>query len=186
MTRLRIAHGVLFDDEEVHALADNVDLTLDGSTPSRANMRWHDAIIARNELDPATRELVRIRAARYHQCGLCYSVRLVEGGKRVVSADLESRIENYQSSDFSGEQKAALRYADAHMIDPARIDHDLRQQLRTHFTREQLVQLTLEVSSWNYQKVLVALSIDTAVSDKGLTGMTINENGVCTFGGLLR
>lgn len=192
-TRLRITHGVLFDADEFPAVG---DAPAPGrlSRPTRANTRYHDSVLAREEhlvrnaLQDPTRELVRLRGGAYHQCDLCNSLRLVDQDEQdvpIVGPDLERRLVDYEASDLDEAQKAALTYADAHMVDPRRVDAALRERLRASFTLEQIVQLTLEVSSWNYQKVLVALSIDVPVSAEGLTAFTIGDHGSLNFGKVL-
>jgi hypothetical protein len=75
------------------------------------------------------------------------------------------------------EHRAALRYADAHMTGPGRIDDDLRAQLRRSFTVDQIVELTLDVAAWNSQKVLVALEIDEPVNAQGPSALTFDSTG---------
>jgi alkylhydroperoxidase family enzyme len=96
------------------------------------------------------------------------------------------RIPDYPDDPaFSPAQRAALRYADAHMTDPRRIDLALADELRSHYSPAQLVELSLDVSAWNYQKVLVALGLDRPASRDGLTGVVINPDGTMTRQGLL-
>jgi hypothetical protein len=71
------------------------------------------------------------------------------------------------------------------MADPRRVDGELGDRLREHFSDAQILQLSLEVSAWNYQKVLVALAMDRPISEEGLTAMTIGPDGTMQFGGLI-
>lgn len=154
--------------------------------PARANMVWHDAILAHGGLDDLTREVIRIRAGWYHECGLCNSCRLVDTDQRpVVDPESEDRILAYEEGAMNARHTAALRYTDAHMIEPTAVSPDLADELRQHFSAAELLQLTIEVSSWNYQKVLVALAIDEPVSTEGLTAITIGPEGAIQIGKLL-
>lgn len=96
----------------------------------------------------------------------------------VVDDDLFARLGGYRDDPaFTPAQRAALSYADAHMTGPRQITSQLRDQLRTHFCAAQLVELSLDVTAWNYQKTLVALDLDAPASADGLTGMTIEPDG---------
>ena len=74
-----------------------------------------------------------------------------------------AKIERYEQSDLSDRHKAALRMADALMTRPGDLSDEVVTDLKRHFTDEQLVELTLDVMKWNYQKVSVVLGIDVEV-----------------------
>ena len=184
--RLSITHQRLFAGSEA-APANEMPDPEQVLAPTWANLKWHDVILAHGGLDDLTREVVRIRAGWYHQCGLCNSTRLVDNDNRViVDAEMENRILAYNEGQMSPRHTAALRYADAHMIDPARVSTDLVDELRRYFTEAEILQLTLEVSSWNMQKILVALDEDKPLSSEGLTAFTIDGNGAFQVGKLLQ
>jgi alkylhydroperoxidase family enzyme len=181
MTHQRLFAGV--DGGGANAIADPEQVL----APTWANLKWHDVILAHGGLDDLTREIVRIRAGWYHQCGLCNSTRLVDKDSRVVvDSAMENRILEYKEGQMSPRHTAALRYADAYMVDPAGISTNLVDELRQHFTEAELLQLTLELSSWNMQKVLVALEEDKPLSTEGLTAFTIDGNGAFQVGKLLQ
>ncbi|MFC4949809.1 hypothetical protein [Pseudonocardia sp. GCM10023141] len=186
-TRLRIAHRALHLSSPEAAAQRAAGAPPDGRLPrpARSNMVWHDTILTTNPLGSFTRELVRLRCGSYHQCGICSSMRLVEDGARVVPPELEPVLADHATAAIPAAQKAALRYAEAHMTDPLAIDDALVAELARHFSSEQLVQLTLEVSSWNYQKVLVALGLDAPVVERSLVAMTIGDDGHCVSGSVL-
>ncbi|WP_009478498.1 carboxymuconolactone decarboxylase family protein [Rhodococcus sp. JVH1] len=177
--RLSLTHEQLFTPVDDLAAPPEPDHVL---TPTRANMKWHDEILAHDGLDNLTREVIRIRTGWYHQCGLCNSCRLVEGDRVVVDSEMETRILSYEQGSMSAPHTAALRYADAHMVEPAGLSQALADELRMHFSDTELLQLTIEVSSWNYQKVLVALAIDPPLNSEGLTAFTIGRNGSIQIG----
>jgi alkylhydroperoxidase family enzyme len=184
--RLSITHQRLFAGSQAAAASETPDPE-QILAPTWANLKWHDVILAHGGLDDLTREVVRIRAGWYHQCGLCNSTRLVDKDSRViVDSEMENRILAYKEGQMSPRHTAALRYADAHMVDPASVTTELVGELRQHFTEAELLQLTLEVSSWNMQKVLVALKEDNPLSAEGLTAFTIDSNGGFQVGGLLQ
>ena len=189
-TRLRVAHRRLLGDAEFTADFPQWPADRKVLTPIRANNLWHDTILAPGtvkpeaELSTFVREIVRLRAGWYHHCDLCNSLRLVEDGVPVVDGATDQLVmqSNFEASDLSAATKAALRYADVYMTDPANITDAIKEDLFAHFTRDQVVQLTLELSSWNYQKTLVALRIDKAVHEGKLTAFILNDHGTVTPG----
>ena len=87
------------------------------------------------------------------------------------------KVKAYEASDLSERQKVALRFADAIMTQPGQIDEELRSGLFTHFTREQIIELTVDVMKWNYQKIPVALRNDVEVRQGELTPLIFDEQG---------
>lgn len=184
--RLEITHGTLFDADPAAAAVLDQPWVLETMNPSRASVAYHDAIAAKQTiLVPADRELVRLLAGRYHHCDYCKSIRISTDGVPFVSRELEAELNNYPGGNLSDGQKAALNYAEVHMQEPTRIDTGLRQRLEESFSHDQILQLTLEVSCWNYQKLLVALSIAQPANPDFLTLVTLDEHGVIHHGELL-
>lgn len=68
------------------------------------------------------------------------------------------------------------------MQGPARMDAELRQQLRRSFSDAQIVELTLDVVAWNQQKILVALGVDRAVDEHLLTPLSFGADGHSVIG----
>jgi hypothetical protein len=71
----------------------------------------------------------------------------------------------------------ALQLADALMSQPDQIDSALTDALRTHFTPEQILELTLYVMKFNVQKVSVALGTDDEVRPGELAEFDFDVNG---------
>ncbi len=88
-----------------------------------------------------------------------------------------AKVDRYEASDLDERHKAALRLADALMTQPGAIDAELRRQLSEHFTQPQMIELTVDVMKWNYQKVSVALGIDDEVRPGELTDLVFDANG---------
>ena len=63
------------------------------------------------------------------------------------------------------------------MADPAGISTELRTRLRQHYSREQLIELALDVMKWSYQKVPVALGVDREVAPGQLTDLVFDDDG---------
>ena len=90
---------------------------------------------------------------------------------------MAAKVARYESSDLDERYKVALRMADALMTRPGDIPASLRADLGRHFTDEQILELTLDVMKWNYQKVSVALGVDAEVRPGELTDLVFDENG---------
>jgi hypothetical protein len=67
--------------------------------------------------------------------------------------------------------------ADALIIDPAGVTPELRQRLHQHYSREQIIELSLDVLKWSYQKVPVALGTDREVVPGELTDLAFDADG---------
>jgi alkylhydroperoxidase family enzyme len=177
--RLSITHQRLFGPAGSRVPLAAPVLAAEAATGAgSANAQFHHAVMRLSGLDPLVTELVRLRCGRYHDCRACCSLRLVHEGTIVMPGPDPGQ-------ELTRAQAAALRYASAHTEDPYLTDQALADELHACFTTAQLVELTLDVSAWSYQKVLVALSLDRPASPDGLTGVVINPDGTMTRQGLL-
>ena len=86
-------------------------------------------------------------------------------------------MQRYQVSDLPERHKAALRLADALMTQPGDLGADLLGQLHRHFRPDEVLELTLDVMKWNYQKVSVALGLDADVAAGALTDLAFDADG---------
>lgn len=133
-------------------------------------------------LDPVTSEVVRLRGAVQHNCRLCKSLReghaLDAGGTESLYED----IEHYETSELLSEaQKAALRYTDALIWSPARIEPAVAAGVREHFSHEQARELTLDVMRNASNKIAVALKADAARVEDGTERYLIDADGQTQF-----
>jgi hypothetical protein len=78
---------------------------------------------------------------------------------------------------LSAAQRVALALADAEMSMPASLTPDVVDELHAHFDDEQLLELTLDVMKWNYQKVAVALGVDDEVRPGELSDLRFDADG---------
>lgn len=63
------------------------------------------------------------------------------------------------------------------MTQPVQLTDDQIRELRTHFSERQLVELTLDVMKWNYQKVAVACGTDLEFRPGTLVDLEFDANG---------
>ena len=79
--------------------------------------------------------------------------------------------------DLSDAHRAAVMLADALMTRPGDLPDEAIAALRSHFTTSQLVELSLDVMKWNYQKVSVATGTDVELVPGTLAELRFDENG---------
>ena len=77
--------------------------------------------------------------------------------------------------------EAAVAFATQLMTQPNSITQELLAELREFFSDDQLIELTLDVMKWNYQKVSVALGTDREIRDGELSELHFDENGKWSF-----
>jgi hypothetical protein len=182
LTRLYLTHTTLFAGED--ARLPEPESTR--SVPlSDATWWWHHKALELHGLDPATSEVARLRGAVHHNCRLCASLRLVSDGAAVVDEGTFDRIRRSDTAGLPRRHQLALAYADAHMTDPGGLDESTREALLAEFDPSELRALSIEMSAWNLQKVLVPLKLDEPVRADGLSKMVIKADGTLKIGGAL-
>ena len=153
---------------------DPVDLLLNRFAPTVGALRG---------LDPVTTEVVRLRGATQHDCRLCKSLRegaaLDAGGTESLYAD----IERYESSALLDERhKAALRFVDAMIWTPSKIDPDVAAGVREHFTDAEALELVLDVMRNACNKIAVALGGDAPRVEAGTERYLLGVDGQPVYG----
>jgi hypothetical protein len=150
-----------------------------GTDPTRPLLKGFAPAVARlRELDPLTTEVVRLRGAMQHNCRLCKSRRegyaLDAGG----SESLYAEIEDFETSgQLSDRHKAALRYVDALIWSPSRIDTTVAAGVRTHFTESASLELTLDVMRNACNKIMVAMGVDAPQVSEGTELFRVEADG---------
>ena len=140
------------------------------------------AVARLQALDPLTTEVVRLRGATQHNCRLCKSRRDEQALDAGGSESLYGDIERYDTSaQLSDRHKAALRYADALIWHPSRIDSGVVAGVRDHFTEEQTFELTLDVMRNACNKIMVAMGADAPGVSKGTELYRIDADGQTVF-----
>ena len=77
-----------------------------------------------------------------------------------VDDELLALVDDHEHSSLSAKQKAALRFADAYLNGPVPVDDELRAELASHFTFEELGSLLVRLMQFSSDKVMVALGLD--------------------------
>jgi len=74
-----------------------------------------------------------------------------------------------------------VAFATQLMTQPNAITEELLEELRSFFSDDQLIELTLDVMKWNYQKVSVALGTDREIRAGELSELHFDANGKWSF-----
>jgi alkylhydroperoxidase family enzyme len=84
------------------------------------------------------------------------AVALQEG----VTEEMLAKVDDYAVSNLTPEQKASLRLADAYLTSPADMSQSVRDEVATHLSPAQVVELTVKLVGFSNDKVMVALGLD--------------------------
>ncbi|OBF95082.1 carboxymuconolactone decarboxylase [Mycobacterium sp. 852002-51152_SCH6134967] len=100
------------------------------------------ALQSSGTLSPRLVELVRLRIAFHNQCRSCMSVRYQSAVDAGLTEDTVCSLERPEEADgLSDAERSALRFADLFATDHLAIDDAVYNDLRHHFTEEELVEL---------------------------------------------
>jgi alkylhydroperoxidase family enzyme len=147
--------------------------------PTKALLKGFVPAVARLQaIDPVTTEIVRLRGAVQHNCRLCKSRREGNALDAGGSESLYAEIEQYETSDrLSDRHKAALRYVDALIWSPSQIDPGVAAGVRTHFSEEGALELTLDVMRNACNKIMVSLGADAPRVSEGTELFMVEADG---------
>jgi alkylhydroperoxidase family enzyme len=151
--------------------------------PTKALLKGFVPAVARlRAIDPVTTEIVRLRGAVQHNCRLCKSRREGNALDAGGSESLYAEIEHYETSaHLAHRHKAALRYVDALIWSPSRIDPEVAAGVRTHFSEEAAVELTLDVMRNACNKIMVSLGADAPRVEEGTEWFVVDAEGRTAF-----
>lgn len=127
-------------------------------------------------VDPALRELVRMRGAHHHQCRRCQSVRSVaaiEAGLDEAALDM---ARPGVTAD-SGRQQAALALTDAVLVGRVEISESLVEQVRAELSAAETVELICYLMRNSANKIAVAFGADAAIVEGGPEYQMISADG---------
>jgi AhpD family alkylhydroperoxidase len=106
------------------------------------------ALTSSGTLPPRLVELVRLRIAFHNQCRSCMSVRYQSAIDDGLTEDLVCSLEQPAYADnLTDAERSALRYADLFATNHLAIDETAYDDLRRHFTEDELVELGVHCAS---------------------------------------
>lgn len=133
----------------------------------------------RQDLDPVTTEVVRLRVARSHNCRLCKSLRESTALDAGASEATYDGIDDYESSNLSDAHKAALRFTDALIWTPSQING---AELLSHYGRDAAVELIFDILRNSCNKIAVSLGADAPRVAEGTELYRIGPDGLPIYG----
>ncbi len=110
------------------------------------------------------------------------SLRLGVARDAGLDETMAESVDRYEDSDLPEHQKVALRLTDAFVTAPGAISAELREQVLSHFTEAQIVELMLDMSKWSTQKLPVALGTDEPIDAGRLSLFDFDESGAVVWG----
>jgi alkylhydroperoxidase family enzyme len=119
---------------------------------------WSEGVV-----DPALKELARLRNARVVGCTICRNLRFSVGDQALVpERDVDEIHDGYRSGALTPVQKAILAWADVFLGVPGSLVPDVTPpeaaELARHLTPEQIVEVTATLAlCMGFSKIAVAL-----------------------------
>ncbi len=127
---------------------------------SESRHRLVSAAAGSGALDPVTTEMVRLRNAHLQGCVVCSNLRYATARNAGLDETGVSKVWDYESSDLPERQKAALRLADAFVIDFGQVKPELAQASRVDLTESEIVEVGISMFRFSLNKVRVAMHTD--------------------------
>ncbi len=110
-------------------------------------MAFGGALKQHRQLPDRLVELVRLRVAFFNQCRSCMAIRYKDAIADGVDESLVCSLEKPQDApDLTPAEKSALRFAELMATDHLAIDDAMYEELKTHFSEAQIVELGLHCS----------------------------------------
>jgi alkylhydroperoxidase family enzyme len=76
------------------------------------------------------------------------TTRYASGRRQGITEELVAALSDYEAGRFSGREKAALRYADQMYVDHHKVDDRLFDELRAHFSEDEILELSWAISEF--------------------------------------
>lgn len=110
-------------------------------------MAFGGALKRHRQLPDRMVELVRLRVAFFNQCRSCMAIRYKDAIADGVDESLVCSLEKPQDApDLTPAEKSALRFAELMATDHLAIDDAMYDELKTHFSEAQIIELGLQCS----------------------------------------
>ena len=150
-TRLRMVPVEAFDPElrELVAADERTGLELGllrvhAHRPSHAKaiVGLHAALWTDRLLPDRLLELVRLRIAFFNQCRTCMAIRYPGAIADGLTEDVVCSLQKpYEAPELTEAERAAIRYGELLATDHLTINDEVYDDLRRHFTEEEIVEL---------------------------------------------
>jgi len=114
-------------------------------------MRGLDTYLANCGLEPALRELVKLRASQINGCAYCVDMHSLDARALGETEQRLYALPVWQETPFFSErERAALLWTEKlTLISLDHVPDEVYEQVRSHFTDEELANLTLAIATIN-------------------------------------
>ncbi|NJO32716.1 MAG: carboxymuconolactone decarboxylase family protein [Rhodospirillales bacterium] len=120
-------------------------------------------------LSPALRSLVTVRVSQINQCAFCVDINSATLAQRGVPIEKIEQLSQWRdSSFFNADEHLALAYAEAMTIPSPGVSNELREELRTRWDEDTIVELTGLIAFQN-------------LSSKFNAALDVPSQGFCTL-----
>jgi uncharacterized peroxidase-related enzyme len=109
---------------------------------------FYAAVAGPGSVDRRTKELVYLTVSYTNRCAFCTSAHVATGRKAGITDDEMKAIEAGRHEGFSAAERAAIEYA-RELTQTANAQAS-REGLRTHYSDEQIVEITLLAAMANF------------------------------------
>jgi alkylhydroperoxidase family enzyme len=109
---------------------------------AKAIVGLHAALWSDRLLPDRLLELVRLRIAFFNQCRTCMAIRYAGAIADGLTEELVCSLEKpYEATDLTDAEQAAIRYGELLATDHLAINDSVYDDLREHFSEEEIVEL---------------------------------------------
>ena len=130
-------------------------------------MRGVQSYVDATKLEPALRELVKIRASQINGCAYCLHMHSRDARKAGESQERLDLVSAWREAPvFSSRERAALAWAEAvTLVADTHVPDEVYEAARAEFSEQELVDLTMAVVAINgWNRLMVAFRVPPAVA----------------------
>lgn len=131
-----------------------------GIGPAAANFSL--SVYAHTTLGLREFEAARLRIAQINGCVFCLDWRTERDGQKVEDGFSEA-VTNWRTTEaFDDRTRLAAEYAERYALDHHNLDEDFWDRMTTHYTQQEIVELSMSLGSWlAFGRLNHVLGLDT-------------------------
>lgn len=107
---------------------------------------FRNSVYAMDNVDPIIRELVRMRNGIIQDCKYCMSLRSGIALDHGLTEEMMQGVREYEHAELTERQKIAIRFADAYLLHPSELSHELREAVQDNFSTVEVLELVLRLT----------------------------------------
>jgi uncharacterized peroxidase-related enzyme len=112
---------------------------------------FYQSIMAKGSVETRDKELLYLKTSMLNQCPYCIKAHTAAAKRVGITAEQIKALPAYQhSDDFDEKEKALLQFAESVTLTVSANREKLQEELRKHFSENQIVELTLTICMANF------------------------------------